>query len=277
MENLKALAYELRENVIDMIVEGKAGHIGGDMSVMEILTEIYFDQMNISPENMDDPDRDKFIMSKGHSVEAYYAVLAAKGFFDIKDVIATFSKFGSQFIGHPNNKLPGIEMNSGSLGHGLPVSVGMALAGKMDKKDYRVYTVMGDGEIAEGSVWEGAMAASHYKLDNLCAVIDRNRLQISGNTEDVMAHDDVHERWSSFGWNVIDVADGNDIDQLKAAFDAAKEVKGKPTVLVANTVKGKGSSVMENKANWHHKVPNAEELEQIRKDLAERKEAARRG
>lgn len=277
MENLKALAYELRENVIDMIVEGKAGHIGGDMSVMEILTEIYFDQMNISPENMDDPDRDKFIMSKGHSVEAYYAVLAAKGFFDIKDVIAQFSKFGSKFIGHPNNKLPGIEMNSGSLGHGLPVSVGMALAGKMDKKDYRVYTVMGDGEIAEGSVWEGAMAASHYKLDNLCAVVDRNRLQISGNTEDVMAHDDLHERWKSFGWNVIDVADGNDIDQLKTAFDAAREVKGKPTVLIANTVKGKGSSVMENKANWHHKVPNAEELEQIRKDLAARKEEALHG
>lgn len=277
MENLKALAYELRENVIDMIVEGKAGHIGGDMSVIEILTEIYFDQMNIGPENMDDPDRDKFIMSKGHSVEAYYAVLAAKGFFDIKDVIAQFSKFGSKFIGHPNNKLPGIEMNSGSLGHGLPVSVGMALAGKMDKKDYRVYTVMGDGEIAEGSVWEGAMAASHYKLDNLCAVVDRNRLQISGNTEDVMAHDDLHERWKSFGWNVIDVADGNDIDQLKAAFDAAKEVKGKPTVLIANTVKGKGSSVMENKANWHHKVPNAEELEQIRKDLKAGKEAALHG
>lgn len=277
MENLKALAYELRENVIDMIVEGKAGHIGGDMSVMEILTEIYFDQMNISPENMDDPDRDKFIMSKGHSVEAYYVVLAAKGFFDIKDVIAQFSKFGSKFIGHPNNKLPGIEMNSGSLGHGLPVSVGMALAGKMDKKDYRVYTVMGDGEIAEGSVWEGAMAASHYKLDNLCAVVDRNRLQISGNTEDVMAHDDLHERWKSFGWHVIDVADGNDIDQLKGAFDAAKEVKGKPTVLIANTVKGKGSSVMENKANWHHKVPNAEELAQIKKDLAERKEAALHG
>ena len=277
MENLKALAYELRENVIDMIVEGKAGHIGGDMSVMEILTEIYFDQMNISPENMDDPDRDKFIMSKGHSVEAYYAVLAAKGFFDIKDVIATFSKFGSQFIGHPNNKLPGIEMNSGSLGHGLPVSVGMALAGKMDKKDYRVYTVMGDGEVAEGSVWEGAMAASHYKLDNLCAVVDRNRLQISGNTEDVMAHGDLCERWSSFGWNVINVADGNDIDQLKTAFDAAKEVKGKPTMVIANTVKGKGSSIMENKANWHHKVPNAEELAQIKKDLAERKEAALHG
>lgn len=277
MENLKALAYELREDVIDMIVEGRAGHIGGDMSVMEILTELYFDQMNISPENMDDADRDRFIMSKGHSVEAYYAVLAAKGFFDIKDVVATFSKFGSQFIGHPNNKLPGIEMNSGSLGHGLPVSVGMALAGKMDKKDYRVYTVMGDGEVAEGSVWEGAMAASHYKLDNLCAVVDRNRLQISGNTEDVMAHDDLHERFGSFGWNVIDVADGNDIAQLKEAFDAAKEAKGKPTVLIANTVKGKGSPVMENKANWHHKVPNAEELLQIRKDLAERKEEALHG
>ncbi len=277
MENLKALAYELREDTIDMIVEGKAGHIGGDMSVMEILTEIYFDQMNISPENMDDPDRDKFVMSKGHSVEAYYAVLARKGFFDIKECIAQFSKFGSKFIGHPNNKLPGIEMNSGSLGHGLPVCVGMALAGKMNGQTYRVYTVMGDGEVAEGSVWEGAMAASHYKLDNLCAVVDRNRLQISGNTEDVMAHDDLGERFAAFGWNVIDVKDGNDIDELKEAFDSAKETKGKPTVLIANTVKGKGSSVMENKANWHHKVPNAEELEQIRKDLAARKEAALHG
>lgn len=277
MENLKALAYELRENVIDMIVEGKAGHIGGDMSVMEILTEIYFEQMNISPENQDDPDRDKFIMSKGHSVEAYYAVLARKGFFDIKEVIATFSKFGSMFIGHPNNKLPGIEMNSGSLGHGLPVSVGMALAGKMDGRDYRVYTVMGDGELAEGSVWEGAMAAHQYGLDNLCAVVDRNRLQISGNTEDVMGHDDLHERFRAFGWHVIDVSDGNDIDQLRAAFEEAKTVKGKPTVLIANTVKGKGSSVMENKANWHHKVPNEEELAQIRKDLAERKEALLHG
>lgn len=273
MGNLKALAYELRENVIDMIVEGKAGHIGGDMSVMEILTELYFGQMNIGPENQNDPDRDKFIMSKGHSVEAYYAVLAKKGFFDIKKVIATFSKFGSQFIGHPNNKLAGIEMNSGSLGHGLPVSVGMALAGKMDGKNYRVYTVMGDGELAEGSVWEGAMAAHQYKLDNLCVVVDRNRLQISGNTEEVMGQDDLHERFRAFGWYVIDVADGNDIDQLHAAFEEAKTVKGRPAVLIANTVKGKGSPVMENKANWHHKVPNEEELAQIRKDLQERKEA----
>lgn len=275
MENLKALAYELREDVIDVIMSGKAGHIGGDMSVMEILTELYFDQMNVSPENMDDPDRDKFVMSKGHSVEAYYAVLAKKGFFDREDLVANFSKFGSKYIGHPNNKLPGIEMNSGSLGHGLPVCVGMALAGKMNGQDYRVYTVMGDGEVAEGSVWEGAMAASHYKLDNLCAVVDRNRLQISGNTEDVMSHDDLHERFFSFGWHVIDVADGNDIDQLKAAFEEANTVKGKPSMLIANTVKGKGSSVMENKANWHHKVPNEEELAQIRKDLKERMEALR--
>ena len=273
MSNLKALAYEMRERTIDIIVEGKTGHIGGDMSVMEILTELYFDQMNISPENMDDPDRDKFVMSKGHSMEAYYAVLAEKGFFPIEEVIEKFSKFGSNYIGHPNNKLPGIEMNSGSLGHGLPVCVGMALAAKMNGQGYRTYTVMGDGELAEGSVWEGAMAASHYKLDNLCAVVDRNRLQISGNTEDVMAHDDLHERFRSFGWHVIDVADGNDISQLKAAFEEAKETKGKPTVLIANTVKGKGSPVMENKAGWHHKVPNQEELAQIREDLKERKEA----
>ncbi len=273
MSNLKALAYEMRERTIDIIVEGKTGHIGGDMSVMEILTELYFDQMNISPENMDDPDRDKFVMSKGHSMEAYYAVLAEKGFFPIEEVIEKFSKFGSKYIGHPNNKLPGIEMNSGSLGHGLPVCVGMALAAKMNGQGYRTYTVMGDGELAEGSVWEGAMAASHYKLDNLCAVVDRNRLQISGNTEDVMAHDDLHERFRSFGWHVIDVADGNDISQLKAAFEEAKETKGKPTVLIANTVKGKGSPVMEHKAGWHHKVPNQEELAQIREDLKERKEA----
>lgn len=273
MENLKALSYDLRKNVVDMIVEGKGGHIGGDMSVMDILVELYFDQMNISPDNCKDPDRDRFVMSKGHSVEALYAVLAAKGFFPTEQVIREFSKFGSPFIGHPNNKLPGIEMNSGSLGHGLPVCVGMALAGKMDKRDYRVYTVMGDGELAEGSVWEGAMSAHQYKLDNLCAVVDRNHLQISGNTEDVMGHDSLQERWGAFGWHVITV-NGNDYKELKAAFDEAKTVKGKPTVIIAETVKGYGSPVMENKANWHHKVPNEEEYQQIMKDLDTRKEAA---
>lgn len=273
MENLTAFSYDLRKQVIDMIIEGKGGHIGGDMSVLDILITLYFKQMNISPENMDSPDRDRFVLSKGHSVEAYYAVLAAKGFFPIEEVIANFSKFGSKYIGHPNNKLPGIEMNSGSLGHGLPVCVGMALAGKMDNKDYRVYTVMGDGELAEGSVWEGAMAAGHYKLDNLCAVIDRNRLQISGSTEDVMAHDSQEERWQSFGWNTISV-DGNNIEALDAAFNEAKTVKGKPTVVIANTTKGFGSAVMENKAGWHHRVPSAEEYAQIMADLDARKEAA---
>lgn len=273
MSQLSKLAYDLRKDTVRMIVEGKGGHIGGDMSVMEILVCLYFNQMNISPKNQDDPKRDKFVMSKGHSVEAYYAVLAQKGFFEMEDVISKFSKFGSVYIGHPNNKLPGIEMNSGSLGHGLPVCVGMALAGKMNRQDYRVYTVMGDGELAEGSVWEGVMAANQYHLDNLCAVVDRNRLQISGDTEKVMGHDDLHERFRSFGWHVIDVADGNDINQLNNAFNEAKRTKGKPTVIIANTIKGKGSSLMENKANWHHKVPTPEEVEQLLKDFESRKEA----
>ena len=272
--NLKALSYECRKNVLDMIKEAKAGHIGGDFSVMDILVTLYFKQMNIDPANPEDPDRDLFVMSKGHSVEAYYAVLAARGFLDIDEVIANFSKFGSKYIGHPNNKLPGIEMNSGSLGHGLPVCVGMALAGKMDGKKNRVYTVMGDGELAEGSVWEGAMAASMYKLDNLCAVVDRNRLQISGGTESVMAHDDLEERFAAFGWNVIQ-ADGNDIDALNEAFEAAKACKGKPTVIIANTIKGfGGGEVMENKAPWHHKVPTEEQYQMISEELLKRRDAA---
>ena len=256
-----------------MVVSGKAGHIGGDMSVMDILVSLYFHEMNVGPENFSDPGRDKFVLSKGHSVEALYAVLAAKGFFPIEQVIKEFSHFGSKFIGHPNNKLPGIEMNSGSLGHGLPVCVGMALAEKMNKSNARVYTVMGDGELAEGSVWEGVMAASQYKLDNLCATVDRNRLQISGNTEDVMHHDNLCDRFHSFGWNVISV-NGNSIEELNQAFDTAKTVKGMPTVVIANTVKGYGSPVMENKASWHHKVPTEDEMKQIMSDLEARKEAA---
>ncbi len=273
MNELKALSYDLRKNVVDMIVSGKSGHIGGDMSVIDILVTLYFRVMNISPENMDDPNRDRFVLSKGHSVEALYAVLARKGFFPIEEVIERFSKFGSPYIGHPNNKLPGIEMNSGSLGHGLPVAVGMALAGKLDGRSYRTYAVMGDGELAEGSVWEGAMAASHYRLDNLCAVVDRNRLQISGCTEDVMHHDDLNARFAAFGWHIIEV-NGHDFDALTAAFDEAKAVKGQPSVLIADTVKGKGSPLMENKVGWHHHLPNAAEYEQIIADFAAGKEAA---
>ncbi len=272
VQNLSVLAYKLREDVLDIIMAGQAGHIGGDMSIMEILTELYFEQMNISPENAEDPDRDKFVLSKGHTVEAYYAVLAEKGFFPLEEVVENFSKFNSPYIGHPNNHLPGIEMNSGSLGHGLPVCVGMALADRMDGRDSRVYTVMGDGELAEGSIWEAVMAASHYHLDHLCAVVDRNRLQISGGTEEVMHHDDLHERFRAFGWHVIDVADGNDIGGLKAAFEEAKQTKGCPSVLIANTVKGCGSPLMENQVSWHHRVPTGEEAQIIRKDLVERRE-----
>lgn len=273
MENLKAKAFAMRKDVLDMVYGARTGHIGGDFSVMEILTALYFKEMNISPENQNDPDRDYFVMSKGHSVEAYYAVLAAKGFFPVEEVIEKFSTFGSKYIGHPNNKLPGIEMNSGSLGHGLPVCVGIAKACKMDERSSRVYTVMGDGELAEGSVWEGVMAASQYGLDNLLAVVDRNRLQISGSTEDVMHHDDLGARFASFGWNVLSV-EGNNVDALCEAFENARTVKGRPTVVIANTTKGCGVSFMENTAGWHHKVPTEEQYEQAVKELKEKEEAA---
>ena len=271
MNKLKCKAYDLRKNVLDMIMAGKCGHIGGDMSVMEILVTLY-DRMNVSPEMAASPERDRFVLSKGHCVEALYAVLADKGFLDIQEVIHSYSKFHSKYIGHPSNQLPGIEMNSGSLGHGLSLCVGMALAGKKDGYGYRVYTVMGDGELAEGSVWEAVMSASHYHLDNLCAVVDRNHLQISGDTEMVMSQGDLHKRFESFGWHVIDVKDGNDVDELNAALDEAQQTRNMPTVLIANTIKGYGSAVMENKANWHHKVPSQEEYEQIAKDFVQRKE-----
>ncbi len=274
MENLAVKSFKLRQDILDMIYKGKTGHIGGDFSIIDILTVLYFKEMNINPTNINDDNRDLFVLSKGHAVEAYYAVLAAKGFLDIKDVIENFSKFGSKYIGHPNNKLPGIEMNSGSLGHGLPVCVGMAIAGKMNKKDYRVYTVMGDGELAEGSVWEGFMAGNQYKLDNLCVVIDRNHLQISGNTENVMGHENLGERIKSFGWYVIKV-NGNDIKSLENAFEHAKNLKGRPTAIIAETIKGfGGGEIMENKANWHHKVPTAEEYKIIKEELVRRMEAA---
>ena len=267
MENLERIAYQLRKDTLDIIMAGGGGHIGGDMSVMETLVALYFREMNISPENQNDPDRDYFILSKGHSVEAYYAVLCARGFLDLGDVKKRFSKFGSPYIGHPNNKLAGMEMNSGSLGHGLPVAVGLALGNRMSGRSNRTYVVMGDGELAEGSVWEGFMSGHMYGLDNLCAVIDRNHLQISGNTEDVMAQEVLKDRVKSFGWHVICPEDGNDVDQMIAAFEEAKQTKGQPACIIANTVKGKGSPVMENKASWHHHVPTPEEYDEIRKDL----------
>ncbi|WMJ88349.1 transketolase [Anaerocolumna sp. MB42-C2] len=272
MENLTAKAYELRKDILDMIYRGKCGHIGGDFSVLDILVTLYYKQMNISPELVNDPKRDRFILSKGHSVEALYAVLADRGFFPKEDLL-TYSRYQSKYIGHPNNKINGIEMNSGSLGHGLSVSVGMALAGKMSKASYRVYTVMGDGELAEGSVWEGAMAGGHYHLDNLCAVVDRNRLQISGSTEEVMSQDSQDDRWASFGWNVIHAV-GNDIIALDKTFEEAKSAKGKPTVIIADTIKGYGVSFIENSAPWHHKVPSEEEYQKAVIELEARRKAS---
>ena len=268
-KELTAKSFALREDVLDMIYRAKGGHFGGDFSVMDILVALYYLHMKVEPDKMTDPDRDRFILSKGHSVEALYAVLADRGFFP-KSELETFSQYGSRYIGHPSNQVNGIEVNSGSLGHGLPVAVGMALAGKMDGAPYRVYTVMGDGELAEGSVWEGAMAAGHYKLDNLTALVDRNRLQISGSTEEVMAQDDQDERWRSFGWHVLH-ASGNDIAALDNAISRAKAYKGKPAILIADTVKGYGYSGAENQAGWHHKVPSPQLYGEIKAELKERR------
>lgn len=268
MDKLKAKAFELRKEVVNLIYQNKGGHMGGDLSVMDILVTLYYNEMNLADCNMNDKNRDRFILSKGHSVESLYVVLADCGFFP-KEELATFSKYQSKYIGHPNNKINGIEMNSGSLGHGLSVACGMALAGKKDGLDYRVYTVMGDGELAEGSVWEGAMFAGHYKLDNLCAVIDRNGLQISGTTEEVMNQSNLKERFESFGWNVIDV-DGNNIEELMKGFELGKKTKNKPTLLIAHTIKGYGVSFMENQVSWHHRVPSCEEYHSAIKELEER-------
>ena len=257
--NLKAKSFALRKDILDMVYSAKTGHIGGDFSVCDILNVLYNRQMNLTPENFSSKGRDHFILSKGHSVEALYAVLADKGFFP-KELLKTYSQFGSDFIGHPNNKIPGIEMNSGSLGHGLSVGVGMAIAEKRDGSPARVYVVMGDGELAEGSVWEAAMAASHYGLDNLTAIVDRNGLQISGSTEQVMAQESQRERWSAFGWHVLET-NGNDVAEISAKLAEAAGFRGKPCVIIAHTVKGYGVSFMENRAEWHHKVPDREQYE----------------
>lgn len=272
MENLQATAYAVRRDVLDMIYRAKTGHIGGDFSVTEILVTLYGKHLNVSPQTVHDPDRDRFVMSKGHSVEALYSVLSRCGFFPKEDLL-TYSEFGTKYIGHPNNKVNGIEMNTGSLGHGLPVAVGMALAARMDGRSYRTYVVMGDGELAEGSVWEGFMSAGHYKLDNLTAIIDRNRLQISGSTETVMHHENLEQRVRAFSWNVLQ-ADGNSVAALDKALCEAKAHKGQPTCIIANTVKGCGVSFMENQAGWHHRVPTAEEYELAKQELSAKEAAA---
>lgn len=267
---LQKKACDIRADVVTLIHKAGCGHIGGDMSEVEALVALYYKHLNCSPENAADPDRDRFVLSKGHSVETLYCILADRGYFDKAELMETYSAYGSRFIGHPNNKIPGIEMNSGSLGHGLSVAVGMAKAGKMDGRDYHVYAVLGDGELAEGSVWEGVMAGGHFKLDNLTALVDRNRLQISGSTEDVMAQDSQEARWAAFGWNVVSIP-GNDMAAVDSALTLAKETKGKPTVIILNTTKGCGVSFMENLAVWHHKVTDDAQYETALAEIAERK------
>ncbi|AIQ19808.1 transketolase [Paenibacillus sp. FSL H7-0357] len=258
IQELKVKAAQIRMDLLTIIHRAKTGHTGGSLSNTDILTALYYEIMNIDPANSKWEDRDRFIASKGHSVESLWCVLADRGFFP-REELETYSQFGTRLIGHPNNKVPGIEMNTGALGHGLPISVGMALAAKRDGRSYRVFCLMGDGEQAEGSNWEAAMAGAHYKLDNLVGIIDRNRLQISGTTEEVMGLDPLDEKWAAFGWNVVSI-NGNDMEELLQAFRAVPEVPGKPTLIMANTTKGKGVSFAENVPAWHHHVPNDEEL-----------------
>lgn len=272
--DLKIKATRIRMDLLRMIHRAKAGHTGGSLSNTDILTALYYRVMRINPADPKWQDRDRFIASKGHAVESLWCILADLGFFP-KEELDTFCQFGTRLIGHPNNKVPGIEMNTGALGHGLSIAVGMALAAKRDGRDYRVFCLMGDGEQAEGSVWEAAMAGAHYGLDNLVGIIDRNGLQISGSTEDVMAIEPLDSKWAAFGWHVVAV-DGHDMEALVRVLESAPEVRNKPTLVLARTVKAKGVSFAENVPGWHHKVPNDEELEQALAELAAHEEQLKR-
>lgn len=256
---------KLRRGIIEVCYRSKAGHVGGSLSSIDILNVLYHYEMRIDPKDPKKEDRDRFVLSKGHVAESLFVTLADCGFFE-EEELKSFSSYGSKYIGHPNNKIHGVEMNTGALGHGLALGVGMAIAAKMDQKDYRTYVLMGDGEQAEGSIWEAAMAASHYQLDNLVAILDRNGLQISGTTEDVMSLKDIKAKWESFGFEVIEI-NGNEIDEIIMAFDRAKSVKGKPVLVLAHTVKGKGVSFMENEVAWHHGVLNEEQYHMVMKEL----------
>jgi transketolase len=262
---LKAKSIRYRMRLLECIKNAKAGHTGGSLSCVDILNVLYNRVMNVSPENVADAGRDRYIQSKGHSVEALYVVLADKGFFPESD-LETLCRFRSPYVGHPTRKIKGIEQNTGALGHGLAFSAGVALAGKKDHADFRVYTLLGDGELAEGSNWESLLTGAHYHLDNLTAIIDRNRLQISGHTEDVCRLESLTEKFQAFGWAVRSV-DGHDVTALAEVLGSVPFESGKPNMVIARTVKGKGISFMENQAKWHHGVPNDEQYEQARREL----------
>ncbi|WP_412709425.1 transketolase [Atrimonas thermophila] len=266
MKQLERKALQLRIEVLKMIYEAGSGHIGGSLSSLDILVILFYEVMRFDPHRPFWEERDRFILSKGHSVEAYYAVLADLGFFP-REELRNYCRFGSRLTGHPTTKVPGVEVNTGSLGHGLAVGAGMAMAGKMDQKGYKVYVLMGDGELGEGSVWEAAQIAAHYKLDNLIGIVDRNRLQISGCTEDILRLEDLMNKWSAFGWEVLNV-DGHNFEELLKIFKAVPLTKNKPHVIIAHTTKGKGISFMENDRSWHHRVPSKEELEKALGELS---------
>ena len=251
---------------MQMVFRAASGHIGGSLSAMDILTELYFEQLRVDPERPQAPERDRFVMSKGHCTPALYSILALRGYFPEKQ-LELFRSIEGHMSGHPDMvHVPGVDMSTGSLGQGLSAAVGMAIAGKMDSAAYRVYALMGDGEIEEGQIWEAAMSATKYKLDNLCGIVDVNGLQIDGRTADVMPSEPLDAKFAAFGWNVIK-ADGHDFDSLRAALAAAKAEKGRPSVILAKTVKGKGVSFMENDPGWHGKAPNAEQYEQAMAEL----------
>lgn len=260
-------AEDIRLSVLRMLTEAGSGHTGGSMDLADIFAVLYFKHLNYNIENHQDDNRDRVVLSIGHTAPVLYATLAEVGFFP-KDELLTLRKFGSRLQGHPSKdfKLPGVETSSGSLGQGLSIALGMAMAAKMDGKNYRVYCIMGDGELQEGSVWEAAMAAAHHKMDNLCAVVDRNRLQIDGSTEDVMSLEPLCDKWESFGWHVIEI-DGHNQNQIDEAFAETKTVNGKPTLIIANTVMGKGVKSIENNHKWHGKVPDKQQLQSFIEEL----------
>ena len=264
-KELKTKSINYRKNILKYIFHANAGHTGGSLSCIDILNVLYNHVMNVSPENFKSPDRDRYIQSKGHSVEALFVVLADKGFYPESD-LNTLCKYNSHYIGHPTRKVNGVEQNTGALGHGLPISVGTALAAKLDNRKFRVFTLLGDGELPEGSNWEAALTASHYKLDNLCAIIDHNKLQITGPTAEVCNTEPIDAKFESFGWAVRHL-DGHDLNELKETFDGLPFAAGKPNLVIAHTVKGKGVSYMENVIKWHHRVPDEKQYQEALSEL----------
>lgn len=266
IEELKNIAKNIRKGIIEAVYSGQSGHPGGSLSIADIMTVLYFNEMNISPENPKDENRDRLVLSKGHCAPALYSALANRGFFETEE-LKTLRNIESRLQGHPDmKKIPGVDMTTGSLGQGLSAANGMAIAGKLDNKDYRVYCILGDGEIEEGQIWEAAMASNKYKLDNLCVIVDNNNLQIDGTIEEVMSSYPIDEKFKSFGFQIINI-DGHDIEEILKAFEVARNVKGKPTCIIAKTIKGKGVSFMENQAGWHGKAPNEEQYIQAKMDI----------